>query len=131
MTRRLLVAEDDRLVAAVLEQMLIDAGFEVELAEDGLQAIAKVAADPSGFDLALIDLVMPSADGAEVMAAIGRLNPDLPVVLTSGHGEDYVRERVGNVRYAAFLPKPWRPQQLFATIGEILPADADGTAPLT
>lgn len=109
---RVLVAEDDRMVAFVVEQVLGELGCEVEHAADGLEAIELLHADASRFALAVVDLVMPRADGATVLAAILRTRPGLPVVMTSGHDEAYVRARIGSAPIAGFLPKPWRPETL-------------------
>lgn len=115
-----LVAEDDRMVAWLVEQVLDGLGCGAEHAVDGIDAIERLHADASRFSLAVIDLVMPRADGATVLAAVLRLRPSLPVVMTSGHDEAYVRERIGGAPIAAFLPKPWQPETLADVVRSVL-----------
>lgn len=120
MSRSVLVAEDDQVVAYLVEQMLVEAGHAVVIAEDGIEAIEYLHAGADRFALAVLDLVMPRADGAAVLAAIAVLCPDLPVVLTSGYSEDYVRSRIGEAPIAAFLAKPWRPEALLEIVASAL-----------
>ena len=120
MTRELLVAEDDRVVAYLVEQVLVNAGYTVVIAQDGIEAIEHLRAGPERFAVAVLDLVMPRADGDAVLAAIAVTCPGLPVVLTSGYSEAYVRSRIGDAPIAAFLPKPWRPEALLEVVARAL-----------
>ncbi len=120
MSRRLLIAEDDRIVAYLLEQVLVDAGYTVLVAQDGMEAIEHLQAGADRFGMAVLDLVMPRADGTAVLAAIARVCPTLPVILSSGYAEDYVRSRIGDAPIVAFLPKPWRPEALLEIVGRVL-----------
>jgi two-component system cell cycle sensor histidine kinase/response regulator CckA len=120
MSRSVLVAEDDRVVAYLVEQVLLDAGYAVVLAEDGIEAIECLRAGADRFAMAVLDLVMPRADGAAVLAVIAELCPGLPVVLTSGFSEDYVRSRIGEAPIVAFLAKPWRADVLLAIVASAL-----------
>jgi CheY-like chemotaxis protein len=120
MSRSVLVAEDDRIVAYLVEQVLVEAGYAVVIAEDGVEAIESLRAGADRFALAVLDLVMPRADGAAVLAAIAELCPGLPVVLTSGYSEDYVRSRIGEAPIVAFLAKPWRPETLLEIVASTL-----------
>lgn len=113
---RVLVVEDDRIVAWLVEQVLDGIGCEVEHASDGVEAIERLHADASRFALAIVDLVLPRADGATVLAAIARLRPALPVLMTSGHDEAYVRGRIGDAPIVGFLSKPWQPETLEAAV---------------
>ncbi|RPH46359.1 MAG: response regulator [Burkholderiales bacterium] len=120
MSRHLLIAEDDRVVAYLLEQVLVEAGYSVLVAQDGLEAIDHLNAGADRFAMAVLDLVMPRADGAAVLAVIATVCPGLPVVLSSGYPEAYVRSRIGDAPIVAFLPKPWRPEALLDVVGRVL-----------
>ena len=120
MSRSVLVAEDDRVVAYLVEQVLVEAGYAVVIAEDGVEAIDHLRAGADRFALAVLDLVMPRADGSAVLAAVAELCPGLPVVLTSGYSEDYVRSRIGEAPIVAFLAKPWRPEALLEIVSSAL-----------
>ena len=80
---RVLMAEDERMAAEVIEEGLVEAGFEVLAANDG-QAALDLAATGAGFDLLLTDLKMPRLDGKELIARLRAKRPDLPVVVMTG-----------------------------------------------
>ena len=81
---RVLMAEDEKLAAEVLEAALVDAGFEVLAANDGQEAL-DLASNGAGFDLLLTDLKMPRLDGKELIAKLRASRPDLPVVVMTGY----------------------------------------------
>ena len=81
---RVLMAEDERLAAEVIEEALVDAGFEVLAANDGQEAL-DLASNGAGFDLLLTDLKMPRVDGKELIAKLRAARPDLPVVVMTGY----------------------------------------------
>jgi two-component system cell cycle sensor histidine kinase/response regulator CckA len=103
----ILVAEDDPLGALLARQVLAGAGWTVEIAVDGVEAIEALRASPERYALALLDLMMPRADAIAVIDATRMLRPDLPILLTSGYAEGFVRERLGGRTIQGFLPKPW------------------------
>jgi CheY-like chemotaxis protein len=81
---RVLMAEDEQLAAEVLEEGLLDAGFEVLAAPDG-QAALELAGTGARFDVLLTDLRMPRLDGRELIARLRAGRPDLPVVVMTGY----------------------------------------------
>ena len=85
MTRalRVLMAEDEPLAAEVIEEGLVEAGFEVLAANDGQEAF-DLASNGAGFDLLLTDLRMPRLDGKELIAKLRARRPGLPVVVMTG-----------------------------------------------
>jgi CheY-like chemotaxis protein len=80
---RILMAEDEYLAAEVIEEGLVDAGFDVLPACDGEAAMALFSAG-AGFDVLLTDLRMPRLDGRELIARLRASRPDLPVVVMTG-----------------------------------------------
>ncbi len=80
---RVLMAEDERMAAEVIEEGLVEAGFEV-LATNDSQAALDLAATGAGFDLLLTDLKMPRLGGKELIARLRAERPDLPVVVMTG-----------------------------------------------
>ncbi|OYX30716.1 MAG: hypothetical protein B7Y99_11260 [Caulobacterales bacterium 32-69-10] len=81
MRRRILVADDDPILREIASEHLTQAGYEVALVEDGVQALKAVAAAP--FDLIVTDMVMPNLDGIELLQALKRDYPAIPVVAIS------------------------------------------------
>ena len=81
---RVLMAEDEPLAAEVIQEGLVEAGFEVLAANDG-QAALELATNGAGFDLLLTDLRMPRLDGKGLIARLRAERPDLPVVVMTGY----------------------------------------------
>ena len=81
---RILMAEDEYLAAEVIEEGLVDAGFDVLPACDGEAAMELFSAG-AGFDVLLTDLRMPRLDGRELIARLRAGRPGLPVVVMTGY----------------------------------------------
>ena len=84
---KILVIEDEAAIRRVLTKILSEESdtYLVEEAEDGLVGIEKVKNDD--YDLILCDIKMPKMDGVEVLEAIKKIKPEIPVVMISGHGD--------------------------------------------
>ena len=80
---RVLVAEDERLAALVVEDALIDQGHEVMLARDGQEALDM--AESFDFDALVTDLAMPRVTGWELIPRMRARRADLPVVVVTGY----------------------------------------------
>ena len=79
---RILIADDDQDMAQLLGRLVHQEGLTPLLAKDGKEALQLVrAGDP---DVLLADLRMPDMDGMELMRKAKDLDPELPVILTSG-----------------------------------------------
>ena len=100
----LLIAEDDKEMRSLLCDELFDLGVSIREAADGDEALRSVLdARPS---LILTDLRMPGLDGQELLARVGQLAPDVPVVIMTAHGT--IRSAVQALRDGAedYLTKP-------------------------
>lgn len=115
---RVLIAEDDEPMRALLARALSDASTEVVTADGGRRALELIDEDP--FDLLLLDVHMPEMDGWRVLASVrshaaARL---MPVIVVTG---DAAREVEGLDRGADdFLPKPFCPRELAARARALL-----------
>ncbi len=114
---RILIADDEESVRAVLQRTLQREGHQVETAADGREALAMLR--QGAYDLLLLDLNMRPVDGLEVLRAAHRQDPDLVVIVLTGHGS--LESAVECLRLGAFdyLFKPAMP-------GEIRQRVADG-----
>src|SRR4030042_3388758 len=84
MAKQILVVDDEERIRQSLNGILKDEGYEVFDAKDGAQALKQIENDPP--DLVLLDIWMPGMDGMEVLGRIKAQNPNLPVIMISGHG---------------------------------------------
>ncbi|MDI1301418.1 MAG: Hpt domain-containing protein [bacterium] len=121
-TRLVMVVDDSVTVRKVTSRLLERHGYEVLLAKDGMDAIAKL--EDQRPDVMLLDIEMPRMDGFEV-ASLVRHNPnleDLPIIMiTSRTGEKH-RERAFQIGVNAYMGKPFQEDQLLETIAELLAA---------
>ena len=86
--KKILLAEDDKFICKAYTDGLTKAGFEVFIAHDGVEAMNKIKSQK--FDLILLDLVMPSKNGFEVLEEL-IINPGMsnaPVVVLSNLGQE-------------------------------------------
>ena len=79
----ILVVDDDAAVRATISRALSELGYAVVEAADGPTALGLVSDDR--IDLVVLDYVMPGMDGAEVAREIARIDPDLPIIFSTGH----------------------------------------------
>jgi two-component system, NtrC family, nitrogen regulation response regulator NtrX len=102
--KSVLIVDDEKSVRDSIKMILEYEKFEVQYAEDGLSAVARV--ESGDFDLVLLDIKMPGEDGLKVLRRFRQGHPDLPVVMISGHGT--IETAVEATRLGAydFLPKP-------------------------
>ncbi len=110
---RILVVEDDALTAQVIRDALTFVGYQVEVARDGEDALAMFIA--SEFDLVLLDLILPSVSGLEILAQV-RLRSDLPVIILTARDEG--EEKVTGLDLGAddYITKPVRSDELLARV---------------
>ena len=84
-TPRILVVDDIEDNREILKTLLEDEGYQVETAEEGYSAIAKIERQPP--DLILLDMMMPGLDGDGVAQWLAKNYPFIPVLVVTGHAE--------------------------------------------
>jgi CheY-like chemotaxis protein len=116
---RVLVVDDDRDVRDVLSEMLITAGHEVRVAEDGADALKQFAG--GRFDIVFTDLGMPGISGWQVVEQIKRDAPELPVVMVTGWGHQLDPTQVERSGVNRVLTKPFHWVTVLDTLQELVP----------
>lgn len=91
---------DQRLVGALLEKT---PKLELDYASSGEEALERIKVNPP--DLVITDLLMPGMDGMELLAEVGRSDPQVPVVLMTGNGSDELAVEAVNSGARAYVPK--------------------------
>ena len=114
---RILVVEDDIDIAEMLQTWLMEAGYGVEVAGDGLRALDAFAA--GGFDLVLLDLMLPKLDGFGVCEWI-RARSDVPVVMLTALDGEEEQLRGYDLRIDDYVTKPFSMPLLLRKIAAIL-----------
>lgn len=113
---KILIAEDEATIANLVRTVLTDAGYRCVWAPDGKRAADCLERDP--FDLALLDIMLPGADGYELLDYCKSL--EVPVIFLTARGE--VEDRVRGLRRGAedYLSKPFALPELLARVETVL-----------
>lgn len=117
---RVLVVDDNEDVRDLLRLHLVAGGFDVEMAENGQQAIDSIASAPP--DLMLTDLNMPGMDGFQLIEAV-RANPshrNMPIILLTAHNDVAVFRRGMDLGVDDFLTKPVNSKDLLNALNSRL-----------
>ena len=96
--------------------MLAVAQIEVISAEDGLSGIQMFVARKDDVEAVLLDLSMPGLSGKETLAALRKIDPDVPVILTSGFTESAVEIQINEYSNTDFVKKPYRMDSLIKAV---------------
>ncbi len=84
---RVLVVEDEQHLADGLRFNLEAAGYEVQVVETGEAALERLAANPAGFDVVVLDVMLPGIDGFEVIAAMRKGGQFVPTLMLTARGQ--------------------------------------------
>ena len=114
---RILVVEDEPMVAEVVERYLRRDGHEVTIAFDGQSAIEEFTRAPA--DLVILDVMLPRVHGMEVCRRI-RADSDAPIIMLTARGDE--RDRVEGFDLGAddYVTKPFSPRELTARVRAVL-----------
>ena len=131
--KKVLVVDDEPDVRNFLATCIEDAGFKVDTACDGAQALEKLQADPP--DLMTLDMVMPRVSGINLMRQIRSMEQfsRLPVIVITAHAHDELGSEdirgfsafTSGLRPRYTMEKPVTPQKLVNAISEILDVETD------
>lgn len=118
--RTILLVDDDLMVREVGRLMLVNLGFSVVAAADGVEAVELFGTRKEEFSLVFCDQVMPGMDGWQTMVALREINPDIPVIMISGGGLNAATALSRTSQPQAFLSKPYRMETMRQTIELVL-----------
>ncbi|SHG38579.1 DNA-binding transcriptional response regulator, NtrC family, contains REC, AAA-type ATPase, and a Fis-type DNA-binding domains [Flavobacterium segetis] len=117
---KILIIEDEAAIRRVLTKILSEENdsYQVEDAEDGVQGLEKIK--NNDYDLVLCDIKMPKMDGVEVLEAVKKIKPEIPMVMISGHGD--METAINTMRLGAFdyISKPPDLNRLLNTVRNAL-----------
>ncbi|MSP85000.1 MAG: sigma-54-dependent Fis family transcriptional regulator [Flavobacteriaceae bacterium] len=117
---RILIIEDEASIRRVLTKILSEENdtYQVEDAEDGLIGFEKIK--NNDYDLVLCDIKMPKMDGVELLQAVKKIKPEIPIVMISGHGD--METAIQTMRLGAFdyISKPPDLNRLLNTVRNAL-----------
>ncbi len=120
-----LVVDDEGPVRAVAARMLRSIGFDVLVADDGIQALDAFRAHSRNITVVLMDLTMPRMDGEEAFRELRKLNGAIPILLMSGFSEPAAAGRFVGKGLSGFLQKPFTQSQLREKLAALLNPSAE------
>ncbi|MDC0357483.1 response regulator [Oligoflexia bacterium] len=117
MTRDLvLIIDDQPMIRSLTKEFLSRQGYRVMTASSGLEGIALFDEHIPELKCVLLDISMPEMDGCEVLARLKKIDPSVKVVLISGYGNDYLRNKYSLDEAQLCLQKPFNSKQLMQAI---------------
>ena len=114
---KILIADDEELIRALIAKYAKFEGYETEEARDGMEAVRKCAEE--NFDIVIMDIMMPELDGFSAVREI-RKKSDVPVIMLSARGEEY--DKINGFECGAddYVVKPFSPKELMLRIEAVL-----------
>jgi DNA-binding response OmpR family regulator len=119
MAPKILIVDDEPRYLRLLEANLRTEGFEVILAQDGLQAIETFSSSNQGIELILLDVMMPHLDGFSTCQRIREFS-NVPIIMLTAKGEEQDRVRGLDLGADDYLVKPFSATELLARVRAVL-----------
>ena len=118
MSARILIVDDEEIVIRSCVRILKDDSYVVESVQSGFEALKKV--EEAGFDIIILDVMMPKMDGLEVLQHVKENHPDIDVIMMTGLSE--IQTAVKAMKLGAFdyLSKPFDPDELKLVVNRAL-----------
>ena len=114
---KILVVDDEELIRNVIKEYLINDSYEVDEADNGLEAIEM--AKNNDYDLIVMDIMMPKTDGYQACKEIKKIK-DIPFIMLSARSEEYDKLIGFDLGIDDYVTKPFSPKELVARIKAIL-----------
>jgi CheY-like chemotaxis protein len=121
---RILIAEDEDTLRALVARALRDIGHEVEVAADGAEALDVLQREQGRFDLLLADIKMPVMDGIALALAAARDAPDVTILLMTGYADQRERASGLDALVHDVVLKPFTLAEIRSAVKEALAANA-------
>jgi CheY-like chemotaxis protein len=116
----ILVADDHPQICMLLEDVLQSGGYDVIVAQNGLEAIQRTLMTQPA--LVIVDGNMPIMDGWEACARIRKQRPALPILMLTVHTEPHQRDRSFASGATMYLSKPFDTEVLLDVVGQLVAA---------
>ena len=120
MPKKIIVIDDSQTIRKQVSIVLSEAGYEVIEADDGLEGVKAIRANP-GASLAISDVNMPNLGGLEMLDSLrtGSAAVDFPVVMLTTEGRPDLIERAKSSGAKGWIVKPFKPNMLLAVVKKI------------
>ncbi|PZD76759.1 response regulator transcription factor [Mesonia sp. K7] len=116
--KKILIIEDNPMVANALDFKLSKMGYRIITASDGREAKRIIETDQ--FDLIITDLMLPFISGTELIEHIKKLNHDLPIIVLSTSNQEEIIMNAFQLGVEDFITKPFSPNELLLRVKRII-----------
>lgn len=109
---RIMIVDDENSVASYMGELFRNTGFEVSVFCDSIEALNEFKKNHQKYDLVITDQTMPAMTGDILAGHMLNINPDLPVILCTGHSSGITKDTVEGLHIRGFLKKPVESSEL-------------------
>jgi two-component system nitrogen regulation response regulator NtrX len=114
----ILIIDDEPEIRAVLRDVLMDEHYQIYLAGDGIEGLSII--DRENVDLVILDVWLPNMGGIDVLKAIKEKNPDIEVIIISGHANIDLAVKAVKIGAFDFLEKPLSLEKIITVVGNAI-----------
>ena len=115
-----IVADDEPVIADLCRTVLEDHGYRVEVAVDGVEALALFGQHRAAVRAVISDMAMPFMDGVDLTRAIRRLEPTVPILIATGSADGTPLRVIEDFAFVSVLPKPYTQRSLIEALQRCL-----------
>ncbi|MCP4358251.1 MAG: response regulator [Chloroflexi bacterium] len=115
-----LIIENDNLICNAINDILTSVGMQVLIANDGLTGETMYRQHQQEIDMVILDLRLPRQNGSVTLRHIREVNPNVNVMISSGHSIDEIEDQLGDQRPVTILSKPFNIDTLLNQVQKIL-----------
>ena len=116
----ILLIEDEEMLRILLETLLVEKGYTVLTAGDGLEGLNLYKQNKNNIGVVLTDMKLPTIDGYTAFLEMKRINPDVKAIFASGHIDNNTRARLQLEGVRHFITKPYLVEEVLKAIVETL-----------
>lgn len=118
--KKILLIEDDEIMTRIVARILPSTEYQLEHAANGKEALQRLEASNYAYDLVITDIMMPYANGFEILSKIKQRNRALPVIIISNAGNEGAIMEGFKLGADDFLKKPILPVELLIRVKKLL-----------
>lgn len=117
--KSLLFIDDEETITSMARQMLEKNNYQINTYNDPNQAIMHFRENADAYDVVITDLIMPDITGTEVARRLNNINPDVPIILTTGYSENITSSSCQKLGISLVLNKPFVIRDLVSAIESV------------
>ena len=119
-SENILIIDDEVSVCEIAKDMLATLGYSVMYVHDGKAGVELYRTRRASIDLVMMNMNMPLMGGRETFRQLKNINPDLPILIVTGHGRAVIDESAWPSEISGYLQKPFQLEDLAVKIRHVL-----------